>query len=170
MGGMIALMYAGALSRPSIASCRLRRYDSRTLVRLGSQSTNRSPEWVSQLDKIAERTTRSFHSVADAAELISAHNTRLTSEQALHLASHGVRQNADGSYRWKFDQYQSARAPYRLSPNEHALYWSQISLPYAIVAWRRKLSFPIWKRRGFSRFSAQVRLVTVRRGRTLASS
>ena len=159
MGGMIALMYAGAY--PDQVS-RLAVLDGMTVVpgSPGKPIHEQITEWVSQLDKIAERTTRSFHSVADAAELISAHNTRLTSEQALHLASHGVRQNADGSYRWKFDQYQSARAPYRLSPNEHALLWSRISCPTLLL--RGDESFlPNLEAAGILSLFTQVRLVTV---------
>ena len=132
MGGMIALMYAGAY--PDQVS-RLAVLDGVTIVPGSPRKPihKRITEWVSQLDKIAERKSRAFNSVAEAAERISAHNTRLTSEQALHLASHGVRQNTDGSYSWKFDQYQSVRAPYRLSPNEHAVLWSRISCPTLLL-------------------------------------
>jgi pimeloyl-ACP methyl ester carboxylesterase len=132
MGGMIALIYAGAY--PDQVS-RLAVLDGVTVVPGSARKPihKRITEWVSQLDKIAERKNRVFHSVAEAAERISAHNTRLTSEQALHLASHGVRQSADGTYSWKFDEYQSARAPYRLSPNEHAVLWSRISCPTLLL-------------------------------------
>jgi pimeloyl-ACP methyl ester carboxylesterase len=128
MGGMIALMYAGAF--PDQTS-RLAVLDGVTVVPGSARKPihKRITEWVSQIDKIAERKNRVFHSVAEAAERISAHNTRLSSEQALHLTSHGFRQTADGTYSWKFDEYQSARAPYRLSPNEHAVLWSRISCP-----------------------------------------
>ncbi len=95
--------------------------------------------WVTQLDKIAERKNRYFRSLAEAAERISAHNKRLTPEQALHLASHGVRRNADGSYSWKFDEYQRARAPYRLSPDDHIALWSRITCPTLLL--RGKESF-----------------------------
>jgi pimeloyl-ACP methyl ester carboxylesterase len=132
MGGMIALMYAGAY--PDQVS-RLAVLDGVTVVpgSLRKPIHKRITEWVSQLDKIAERKNHVFDSVAAAAERISAHNVRLTSAQALHLASHGVRQNTDGSYSWKFDQYQSVRAPYRLSPNEHAVLWSRISCPTLLL-------------------------------------
>jgi pimeloyl-ACP methyl ester carboxylesterase len=64
---------------------------------------------------------------------MSAHNKRLTPEQALHLASHGVKQNADGGYTWKFDEYQKARAPYRLSPDDHIALWSRITCPTLLL-------------------------------------
>lgn len=132
MGGMIALMYAGAY--PDQVS-RLAVLDGVTVVPGSPRKPihKRITEWVSQLDKIAERKNCAFASVAEAAERISAHNTRLTSEQALHLATHGVRQNADGTYSWKFDRHQSVRAPYRLSPNEHAVLWSRITCPTLLL-------------------------------------
>ncbi len=159
MGGMIALMYAGAY--PDQVS-RLAVLDGVTVVPGSPRKPihQRITEWVSQLDKIAERTTRSFRSVADAAELISAHNTRLTSQQALHLASHGVRQNVDGSYSWKFDQFQSGRAPYRLSPNEYAVLWSRIRCPTLLL--RGDESFlPDPEAAGVLSYFTRVRLVTV---------
>ena len=52
----------------------------------------------------------------------------------LHLASHGVKRNADGSYSWKFDEYQRARAPYRLSPDDHIVLWSRITCPTLLFA------------------------------------
>src|ERR1017187_5011009 len=96
MGGMIGLMYAGAY--PDQVS-HLAVLDGVTVLP-GSQRRpihKRITEWVSQLDKIAERKNRYFRSVAEAAERISAHNKRITPEQALHLANHGVKRNTDGS-------------------------------------------------------------------------
>lgn len=132
MGGMISLMYAGAY--PDQVS-HLAVLDGVTVLPGSSrrQIHQRITGWISQLDEIAERKNRVFRSVAEAAERISAHNIRLTSEQALHLASHGVKRNADGSYSWKFDEYQSARAPYRLSPNDHAVLWSRITCPTLLL-------------------------------------
>src|SRR5450759_2565599 len=107
MGGMIGLMYAGTY--PDKVS-RLAVLDGVTVLPgpLRTPIQERISEWVAQLDRIAERENRYIRSVAEAAERISAHNKRLTPEQALHLASHGVKRNADGSYSWKFDQYQQA--------------------------------------------------------------
>jgi hypothetical protein len=57
----------------------------------------------------------------------------ITPEQALLLASHGVKRNADGSYSWKFDEYKRARAPYRLSPDDHIALWSRITCPTLLL-------------------------------------
>ena len=138
MGGMIGLMYAGTY--PDQVS-HLAVLDGVTILPGSAQIPirERMTEWVSQLDEIAERKNRNFCSVAEAAERISARNKRLTPEQALHLASHGVKRNADGSYSWKFDEYQRARAPYRLSPDDHIALWSRITCPTLLL--RGKESF-----------------------------
>ena len=132
MGGMIGLMYAGTF--PDKVS-RLAVLDGVTVL----PGSRRAPiheqiaEWVAQLDRIADRKTRHHRSVAEAAERILTHNKRLTPEHALHLASHGVERNADGSYSWKFDEYQQARAPYRLSPDDHISLWSRITCPTLLL-------------------------------------
>jgi pimeloyl-ACP methyl ester carboxylesterase len=132
MGGMIGLMYAGIY--PDKVS-RLAVLDGVTVV----PGSPRAPiheqiaEWIAQLDRIAERKIRHYRTIAEAAERISAHNKRLTPEQALHLASHGIKRNADGSYSWKFDEYQQARAPYRLSPDDHIALWSRITCPTLLL-------------------------------------
>jgi pimeloyl-ACP methyl ester carboxylesterase len=132
MGGMIGLMYAGAY--PDRIS-RLAVLDGVTVLPASPRTPihERITEWVAQLDSIAEQKTRGYRTIAKAAERMSAHNKRLTPEQALHLASHGVKRNADGGYSWKFDEYQKARAPYRLSPDDHIALWSRITCPTLLL-------------------------------------
>jgi hypothetical protein len=54
----------------------------------------------------------------------------------MHLATHGMKQNPDGTYGWKFDPYLRARPPYRLSLEDHIGLWSRI----ASLTLQRKLS------------------------------
>ena len=159
MGGMIGLMYAGAY--PDQVS-HLAVLDGVTVLPglPGTSIHERFTKWVAQLDKIAERKKRYFRSTAEAADRISAHNKRLTPEQALHLASHGVKRNADGSYSWKFDEYQRARAPYRLSPDDHIALWSRITCPTLLL--RGKESFlPDPETADVLAHFKQARLVTI---------
>ena len=89
-----------------------------------------------------------------------AHNKRLTPEQALHLATHGVKRNADGSYTWKFDEYQKARAPYRLSADDHIALRSRINCPTLLL--RGNESFlPDPNAAGVLEHFRQARLVTI---------
>jgi len=72
--------------------------------------------------------------VADGAERILIRNQRLTREQAMHLATYGLKRNADGTYSWKFDPYLRTRAPYRLSLEDHMALWSRIQCPTLLVS------------------------------------
>jgi pimeloyl-ACP methyl ester carboxylesterase len=131
MGGMIALAYAGTF--PDRVS-RLAVLDGMFLPGSSAKPIDQQmAEWIAQLDKLAERKARSFRSIAEAAERILQRNARLTPEQALHLATHGVRKNADGSLSWKFDPYQGARAPYRLSADHYTSLWSRIRCPTLLL-------------------------------------
>ena len=55
-------------------------------------------------------------------------NPHLTAEQARHLTVHGVNQNEDGTYSWKFDNYVRAWPPYDMRGPRH---------PAPVVADRR---------------------------------
>lgn len=132
MGGLIGLMYAGTYPDKVL---RLAVLDGMTAL----PGTPRSPiheqiaAWIAQLDRIAGRKSHRYPTIAEAAERISAHNKRLTPEQALNLASHGAKRNADGSFSWKYDEYQQAKAPYRLSPDDHIALWSRITCPTLLL-------------------------------------
>jgi pimeloyl-ACP methyl ester carboxylesterase len=130
-GGMIALAFAGTY--PDRVS-RLAVLDGAFLPTVPSAPIDaRMAEWIAQLDKVSTSQPRRFRTIGEAAERMSAHNRRLTSEQALHLARHAVRQNADGTFSWKYDPYQQARAPYRLSRDDYTALWSRITRPILLL-------------------------------------
>jgi pimeloyl-ACP methyl ester carboxylesterase len=130
-GGMIALAFAGSF--PERVS-RLAVLDGAFLPTAPSASIDaRMAEWVAQLDRVSTSQPHRFRNLEEAAKRMSAHNERLTSEQALHLAHHAVRQNADGSFCWKYDPYQRVRAPYRLSPDDYVELWSRITCPILLL-------------------------------------
>lgn len=130
-GGMIALAYAGTY--PERVS-RLAVLDGAFLPKAPSGSIDvQMLEWMAELDKVSKSKARGYRTVAEAAERMSAHNRRLTSEQALHLAKHAVRKNADGTYSWKYDPYQRVRAPYRLAPDDYIALWSRIACPTLLL-------------------------------------
>jgi pimeloyl-ACP methyl ester carboxylesterase len=133
MGGMVSLTYTGAfpdkVSRLVVLDG-VTNYPSRKI----KPAELRIADWVSDLDKLAQRKIHRYASVADGAERMLARNQHLTPAQALHLATHGLKQNADGSYSWKFDPYLRARAPYRLSLEDHIGLWSRIICPTLLVS------------------------------------
>jgi pimeloyl-ACP methyl ester carboxylesterase len=132
MGGMIALAYSG--TAPDQVS-RLVVLDG-VVVSPSTQKVpiqDRMAKWMSQLDALDARKPRSYRTIADAAAQMSARNRRLAPELALHLATHGVRPNPDGSYGWKFDPSQRAMAPHRLWPDDYLALWSRITCPTLLL-------------------------------------
>jgi pimeloyl-ACP methyl ester carboxylesterase len=128
---MISLAYAGTY--PDRVS-RLAVLDGAFLSRSQSAPIHEQmSRWIDQLDRIGEREPSAFRTIEEAATRLSARNKRLTPALALHLARHGVRKGADDLYHWKFDHYQRARAPYRLSPDEYAALWSRIICPTLLI-------------------------------------
>jgi pimeloyl-ACP methyl ester carboxylesterase len=128
---MISLAYSGTY--PERVS-RLAVLDGAFLS--GAQRTpihEQMSRWIGQLDRISQHEASTFRTIEEAALRLSARNKKLTAGHALHLARHGVRQDADGLYRWKFDHYQRARAPYRLSPKDYIALWSRITCPTLLM-------------------------------------
>jgi pimeloyl-ACP methyl ester carboxylesterase len=133
MGGMVSLVYAGAFPEKVLQLAVLdgvTNFPARKIKPVEA----RIAEWVTVLDKTARRKTHRYETVADAAERMRARNARLTPEQAMHLATYALKQDADGGYSWKFDPYLRAPAPYRLSLQDHIALWSRIACPTLLVA------------------------------------
>ena len=128
MGGMVALTFTG----PIRSGCRALSCSTALSFRVRSllPITEQMSRWVDELDRhFRAREPSTFSTIEEAAQRLSAREQRPTPELALHLARHGVRQAADGLYRWKFDHYQRARAPYRLSPDDDIAPRSRITCP-----------------------------------------
>ena len=132
MGGMVALIYAGTFPDQVAALVVL---DGVTVLPSETRTPahERIAHWLGQLDTLEARETRRYATIEEAAAQMRAHNKRLSSELALHLATFGVRRNADGTYSWKFDPYQRARAPQRLWPEDHVALWSRITCPTLLL-------------------------------------
>jgi len=93
----------------------------------------RIAKWIGQLGKLEDREPRRYRTIEEAAAQMRARNTRLPPELAQHLAAFGVRRNNDDTYSWKFDPYQRAMAPHRLSPEDHVSLWSRITCPTLLL-------------------------------------
>jgi pimeloyl-ACP methyl ester carboxylesterase len=132
MGGMVALIYSGTFPDRVSALVVL---DGVTVLPNATRAPahERIAKWLGQLDQLEGREPRRYRTIEDAAAHMQAHNRRLSPELALHLAKFGVRQNADGTYSWKFDPYQRAMAPQRLWPEDHVALWSRITCPTLLL-------------------------------------
>jgi pimeloyl-ACP methyl ester carboxylesterase len=90
MGGMVSLTYAGVF--PNKVS-RLVVLDGVTNfpARRVKPADVRIADWVGDLGKFAQRKIHRYLSVADGAKRILTRNQRLTREQAMHLATYGLK-------------------------------------------------------------------------------
>ena len=136
MGGAISLLYAGTF--PEIVK-RLVVIEGIIMSAPGFEERQhatprkRMADWVEQLRGLSGRLPRRYTSLDQALQRMRDENPRLSPEQARHLTIHGVNQNEDGTYSWKFDNYIRAFAPYGFSLAEFASLWSEIIHPTLLI-------------------------------------
>ena len=95
----------------------------------------RSRDWIAQRRDAGLMQPRRLASIEDGAARMRKTNPRLTEDQALHLASHGLRKFEDG-YSWKFDPRVSMFAPEDFAV-QGSFYWREITAP-ALILYGRK--------------------------------
>ena len=93
----------------------------------------RMDEWIRAERALAGRLPRRYASLEEAFHRMQEENPRLSSEQAFHLTAHGVNQNEDGTYSWKFDNYLRVWPPYDMRGQDIQLLWSRIACPTLIL-------------------------------------
>jgi pimeloyl-ACP methyl ester carboxylesterase len=159
MGGMVSLIHAGSFPEQVAALVVL---DGVTVMpdEKSAPAHERIAKYVGELDKLHDRAPRHYRTIDEAAAQMIVHNKRLSPELAQHLATFGVRRNADGTYSWKFDPYQRARAPHRLSPADHVGLWSRIACPTLLL--NAEESFlPASKATGLEKYFRDARVETI---------
>jgi len=129
LGGNIALRYAGiypeavaklvAIEGLGPSARALATHRSKTIA-------ERMDEWIREVRGLAGRLPRRYASIEDAFRRMQEENPHLSAEQARHLTSHGVNQNEDGTYSWKFDNYVRAWFPYDMSSRDIQAIWSRV--------------------------------------------
>ena len=78
------------------------------------------------------KTSKNFPSVDAAFDRMREANPTLSKDVAWHLTKHGIRENQDGSYSWKYDYY--TRSPdFSLKHEDTIEIWKQISCPVLVV-------------------------------------
>jgi pimeloyl-ACP methyl ester carboxylesterase len=136
-GGAVSLLYTG-LFPESVA--RLVVIEGTFQLQFSVQPVaERAIEWIEQLRNMSGRQPRRYPSIEAAYQRMQQENPHLTEERARHLTVHGVNQNEDGTYSWKFDNYTRAIAPNRFTPTEIAELWTHITSPtlliYGVDSW-----------------------------------
>lgn len=86
-------------------------------------------EWMDRLHQLSARQPRRYPTLGDALQRMRDENPHLSIDQARHLTIHGVNQNEDGSYSWKYDNYMRSMQPQLLTGPECMELWSRIACP-----------------------------------------
>jgi pimeloyl-ACP methyl ester carboxylesterase len=106
----------------------------KVLAERGTQSiAERMERWIALQRELAARRPRRYASLEEAFQRMYEANRHLSPEQARHLTQHGVNQNEDGSYTWKFDNYVRVWPPYDISQQELEELWGRITCPTLLV-------------------------------------
>lgn len=101
--------------------------------RAGKPLAERMRAWIEAQRNLAARLPRRYGSIEDARARMQEANKRLSLAQARHLTDHGVNQNEDGTYSWKFDPYLHVFPPTDWSPVEIEELWARVACPTLLV-------------------------------------
>jgi pimeloyl-ACP methyl ester carboxylesterase len=136
LGGHIALRYAGIYPekvRKLVAIEGLGPAPKLLEERARKTIADRMQAWIDEQRGLAGRLPRRYASIEDAFKRMQDENKHLSPEQARHLTQHGVNQNEDGTYSWKFDNYVRAWPPYDMTTVEIRELWARILCPTLLV-------------------------------------
>lgn len=135
-GGNIALRYAGIYPenvRKLVAIEGLGPSPKMLEERFGRPIDERMREWIEAKRGIAGRVPKRYASLEDAFTRMKEENSYLNNEQARHLTVHGISQNEDGTWSWKFDNYFRTFPPYDMAHADLEYLWGQITCPTLLL-------------------------------------
>jgi pimeloyl-ACP methyl ester carboxylesterase len=132
--------------------------DDEEFRRLRRPIHERMDQWIRDKRALAGRLPRRYASLEEAVHRMQEENPRLTAEQARHLTAHGVNQNEDGTYSWKFDNYVRVWPPYDMRGREIQRLWSRIACP-TLILFGRESRFGDPARDGRAAAFGQARVV-----------
>ena len=131
LGGAITLQFAGVCPDRVKKIVSIEGLGPKLLARRPAHQ--RMEEWLADMQKLEHRTPRRYPSIEPAIARMEEENPHLTPEMARHLTIHGSRQNEDGSYSWKFDNYVHNHSPYEFNIEDARDIWNQIRCPVLLV-------------------------------------
>jgi len=135
-GGNISLRYAGIypdMVKKLVAIEGLGPSPKMMAERTAVPPDQRMREWIDGKRAAAGRVPRKYASLEDAYTRMKEENAYLTSEQARHLTIHGISQNEDGTWSWKFDNYFRVMTPYDMPQEELEKLWANITCPTLLL-------------------------------------
>jgi pimeloyl-ACP methyl ester carboxylesterase len=130
LGGNIALRYSGVYPhsvRKLVAIEGLGPAPERLEQMRAETIETRMKNWIDERRMLSGRMPRRYPSLDEAVHRMHEANQHLSPEQAHHLTVHGINQNEDGTFSWKFDNYMRTRAPYDMPDEDLQRLWAQIT-------------------------------------------
>jgi pimeloyl-ACP methyl ester carboxylesterase len=136
LGGNIALRYAGIYPekvKKLVAIEGLGPSPRAIAERAKRGIAERMQRWIDEQRGLAGRLPRRYATIEDAFRRMQEENKHLSPEQARHLTQHGVNQNEDGTYSWKFDNYVRVWPAYDMTTEEVHDLWARIACPTLLI-------------------------------------
>ena len=135
-GGNIALRYAGIYPdnvRKLVAIEGLGPSPTMLKERFGRPVGDRMREWIDSKRSMAGRVPKRYETLENAYTRMKEENSYLSDEQARHLTVHGISQNEDGTWSWKFDNYFRTFPPYDMAQEDLEHLWGEITCPTLLL-------------------------------------
>ncbi|MGD9803099.1 MAG: alpha/beta fold hydrolase [Hyphomicrobiaceae bacterium] len=136
LGGAITVRYAGIYPenvKRFVAIEGLGRSPKSQAENATKSMVDKMRSWIDEQRQAAGRLPRRYKSIEEAFARMQEQNKHLSEEQARHLTVHGVVQNEDGTYTWKFDNYVRVFLPYDMPQTDIEALWHNISSPSLMV-------------------------------------
>lgn len=89
--------------------------------------------WIEAKRGVSGRSHKRYPTIEDAYARMREENHHLSDDQARHLTIHGVSQNEDGTYSWKFDNYFRVFSPFDIPVAEVEALWGAITCPLLLM-------------------------------------
>ena len=163
LGGTITTRYAGVFPenvKRLVAIEGLGRSPKSMAEIAAKPLATRMRDWVEQQRSAAGREPRRYKSIEEAFARMQAQNKHLSTEQARHLTQHGVNQNEDGTFSWKFDNFVRVWMPYDMAQPDVETLWRNIACPSLLIYGRESWASDPRKDGRAAHFS-QATIVTV---------
>jgi len=136
MGGAISLRYTGLYPdtvKKLVVIEGLGPSPKMIAERVKAPADERLRKWIDELRGLSARLPRRYASIEEAYKRMQGENPHLSPERARHLTVHGVNQNEDGTFSWKFDNYVRAFSPNGFDTRATTYLWAQITCPTLLI-------------------------------------
>ena len=133
MGGGVALQYAGVCPDRVTKVVSIEGLGPRMMQMMRRPAHIRMRDWIAHMREFEQRQPRHYPSIDAAVVRMEEENPHLSSEMARHLTIHGARQNEDGTYSWKFDNFVRTHSPYEFNTEDARDIWNQVRCPVLLV-------------------------------------